>query len=40
MLCGDLMENLLRAGRDGRVARVLAAPGENLTVDQVILEFE
>jgi propionyl-CoA carboxylase alpha chain len=34
------MENLLRAGRDGRVSRVLVSPGESLTVDQVILEFE
>ncbi len=34
------MENVLRAERDGRVARILANPGDNLAVDQVILEFE
>ena len=33
------MENVLRAERDGRVARVLAAMGETLAVDQPILEF-
>jgi propionyl-CoA carboxylase alpha chain len=33
------MENVLRAERDGTVARVLAAPGQSLVVDQVILEF-
>jgi propionyl-CoA carboxylase alpha chain len=34
------MENVLRAERDGRVARICAAPGDSLAVDQVILEFE
>ena len=34
------MENVLRAERDGRVARVRANPGDSLAVDQVILEFE
>ena len=34
------MENVLRAERDGRVARIRAAPGDSLAVDQVILEFE
>jgi propionyl-CoA carboxylase alpha chain len=31
---------VLRAERDGRVARIRANPGDNLAVDQVILEFE
>jgi propionyl-CoA carboxylase alpha chain len=34
------MENVLRAERDGRVARIRAIPGDSLAVDQVILEFE
>jgi len=34
------MENLLRAERDGRVGKVLAATGDTLAVDQPILEFE
>jgi propionyl-CoA carboxylase alpha chain len=34
------MENVLRAQRDGRVARIRANPGDSLAVDQVILEFE
>jgi propionyl-CoA carboxylase alpha subunit len=34
------MENLLRAERDGKVARLHAAPGDSLAVDQPILEFE
>ncbi|HEX5455256.1 MAG TPA: acetyl/propionyl/methylcrotonyl-CoA carboxylase subunit alpha [Stellaceae bacterium] len=34
------MENVLRAGRDGRVARLCAQPGDSLAVDQVILELE
>lgn len=34
------MENTLRAVRDGKVAEVLALPGETLAVDQPILEFE
>src|SRR5271166_6116939 len=34
------MENILRAERDGRVARIRANPGDSLAVDQVILEFE
>ncbi|MCC7272993.1 MAG: acetyl/propionyl/methylcrotonyl-CoA carboxylase subunit alpha [Alphaproteobacteria bacterium] len=34
------MENILRATRDGRVARVHVQPGASLAVDQRILEFE
>jgi propionyl-CoA carboxylase alpha chain len=34
------MENVLRAERDGRIGRIRANPGDSLTVDQVILEFE
>ena len=33
------MENVLRAERDGMVARILAKPGDSLAVDAVILEF-
>ena len=34
------MENILRAEKKGRVAKVNAAPGDSLAVDDVILEFE
>jgi propionyl-CoA carboxylase alpha chain len=34
------MENVLRAERDGIVARINAGPGDSMAVDQVILEFE
>jgi propionyl-CoA carboxylase alpha chain len=34
------MENVLRAERDGTVAKVAAEAGQSLSVDQVILEFE
>jgi propionyl-CoA carboxylase alpha chain len=34
------MENVLRAERKARVARVLAKPGDSLGVDDVIMEFE
>jgi propionyl-CoA carboxylase alpha chain len=34
------MENILRAERDGTVAKILAAPGDSLAVDAVIMEFE
>jgi propionyl-CoA carboxylase alpha chain len=34
------MENVLRADRDGRIARIRANPGDSLSADQVILEFE
>ncbi|GGL67859.1 acetyl-CoA carboxylase biotin carboxylase subunit [Wenxinia marina] len=34
------MENILRAERQAVVARVNAAPGDSLAVDEVILEFE
>jgi len=34
------MENVLRAERDGKVAKLHAGPGESLAVDQAILEFE
>jgi len=33
------MENVLRAERDGKVTKLCAKPGDNLAVDQVILEF-
>jgi propionyl-CoA carboxylase alpha chain len=33
------MENLLRAERDGRVAKLHARPGDSLAVDQPIVEF-
>ena len=34
------MENVLRAERDGRIAKLCAKAGDSLAVDQVILEFE
>ena len=34
------MENVLRAEHDAKVAKLLAAPGDSLAVDQPILEFE
>jgi len=34
------MENVLRADVDGVVARIHAAPGDTLSLDEVILEFE
>ena len=34
------MENILRAGKAGRVRAVAAKPGDSLAVDAVILEFE
>ncbi|WP_119168322.1 acetyl-CoA carboxylase biotin carboxylase subunit [Algihabitans albus] len=34
------MENVLRAERDGKIAKLQAAPGDNLAVDQVIIEFD
>jgi propionyl-CoA carboxylase alpha chain len=34
------MENVLRAERDGRIAKLCAQSGDSLSVDQVILEFE
>ncbi|CAN5794972.1 acetyl/propionyl/methylcrotonyl-CoA carboxylase subunit alpha [soil metagenome] len=34
------MENVLRAERRGRVAKVHATPGQSLAVDDVIMEFE
>jgi propionyl-CoA carboxylase alpha chain len=34
------MENILRAEKSGTVAIVVAQPGDSLSVDQVILEFE
>jgi propionyl-CoA carboxylase alpha chain len=33
------MENVLRAERDGTIAKLLAKPGDSLAVDQIILEF-
>jgi propionyl-CoA carboxylase alpha chain len=33
------MENVLRAERDGTIAKLRARPGDSLAVDQVILEF-
>lgn len=34
------MENVLRAERDGKIAKINAAPGDSLAVDAVILELE
>ncbi len=34
------MENILKAERDGTVGALRAKPGDNLAVDQVILEFD
>ncbi|PWR03718.1 acetyl/propionyl-CoA carboxylase subunit alpha [Meridianimarinicoccus roseus] len=34
------MENILRAERKGKVAKVNAGPGDSLAVDDVIMEFE
>jgi propionyl-CoA carboxylase alpha chain len=34
------MENILRAERDCTVAKIVAAPGDSLAVDAVIMEFE
>jgi propionyl-CoA carboxylase alpha chain len=34
------MENILRAERDAVVAKINAAPGDSLAVDDVIMEFE
>ncbi len=34
------MENILRAPRSGRIARIHVAQGQSLKVDEVILEFE
>ena len=33
------MENVLRAERDGTIAKLRAKAGDSLAVDQVILEF-
>ena len=34
------MENVLRAERKGRVAKIKAKPGDSLAVDEIIMEFE
>jgi propionyl-CoA carboxylase alpha chain len=34
------MENVLRAEQDATVAKIMAAPGDSLAVDQAIIEFE
>ena len=34
------MENILKADQDCKVKKITATPGESLTVDQVIVEFE
>ena len=34
------MENVLRAEQDSVVVKLLAAPGDSLSVDQSIIEFE
>ncbi len=34
------MENILRAERKGTVAKINAAPGDSLAVDEIIMEFE
>jgi len=33
------MENVLRAERRAKVARILVRPGDSLAVDEVIMEF-
>jgi propionyl-CoA carboxylase alpha chain len=33
------MENILKAERDGKVAKLHAKAGDSLAVDQIILEF-
>jgi propionyl-CoA carboxylase alpha chain len=33
------MENVLRAHRDGKIAKLHAKPGDSLTADQILLEF-
>ena len=33
------MENVLRAERDGKVAKIRAKIGDSLAVDEIILEF-
>jgi len=33
------MENVLRSERDGTIAKINVVPGDNLEVDQVILEY-
>jgi len=34
------MENVLRAEQDAKVAKITAAAGDSLAVDQAIIEFE
>jgi len=34
------MENVLRAGQDGSVSKIHVQPGDTLSADQIILEFE
>jgi propionyl-CoA carboxylase alpha chain len=34
------MENIVLAGHDGVIARIVAKPGDSVAVDEVILEFE
>lgn len=34
------MENVLKAERNGKVAKIVATPGSTLDVDENILEFE
>ena len=34
------MENVLKATQDGKVKEIVAAPGDSLAVDAVIIEFE
>ncbi len=34
------MENVIRAERDGIISAIHAKPGDNLAVDQAIIEFE
>ena len=34
------MENILRAEKTGKVAKINAGPGDSLAVDDVIMEFE
>jgi propionyl-CoA carboxylase alpha chain len=34
------MENILRAERGGKVSKINASAGDNLAVDDIIMEFE
>jgi len=34
------MENVLRAEKRGRIAKINAKPGQSMAVDEIIMEFE